>query len=293
MPATLIARSIAKTAAGMAALWGYRPLRDSWRRLVGTHPVRVFTFHRITDRCRDGMTVSPATFREQVEYVRRHHEVVSIERALDLLASGKRLRAPIAVLTFDDAYRSVYDVARPLLAELGLPACCFASTGLVGTDQRYAHDAENPAVAELAVLTWVELRRLREQGWAIGGHGVHHERFSDLPAEQLQSVLLGSLQALRECLEVKRPPLAYPFGGPADCTAAGRALARACGYRACFSDCGGENAPGADLFDLKRIDIGAEHARIAWHCMAHGIELRQVRRWWRRRPDAAELEHGA
>lgn len=282
-------RALVKLMAGLAALWVYRPLRDAWRTLAGRHPIRVFTFHRITNLCRDdGMTVSPHVFGRQLEYVRRYHDIVPLEQALEMIAQHRPRRRPAAVLTFDDAYRSVLEMAQPVLAKHGLVACCFASTDLVGTDARFPHDADNPVRPQLDVMTWSDLRRLRAEGWVVGGHGASHRRISECSGDALRHEILGPLEALRNSLGVQHPPMAYPFGGPEDFSPEVRALARASGYSACFSDFGGENFPGDDPFQLKRIDVGANHQTVAWKCWVHGIHFR--RRRGRRDAPAAPAE---
>ena len=149
-----------KQVAAMVYLTVYRPLRDFRRTLTGSHPVRVFTFHRVTNISRDAMTVSPEVFRRQIRYILKHHDVVALEEALSHLRGGVRLRRPVAVLTFDDGYRSVYRFAQPTLAEHAIPGCCFVSTGLVGTDERFPHDRRHPAEVHFPVMTWDQLAEL-------------------------------------------------------------------------------------------------------------------------------------
>jgi peptidoglycan/xylan/chitin deacetylase (PgdA/CDA1 family) len=262
-----------KVGAAFAALWLVRPVRDLWRRVRRRHPVRVFTFHRVSDLCRDGMTVSPAVFAEQIAYIRQHHDVVRLERALELVRDGVRLRRPVAVITFDDGYRSVWERARPVLAQWGLPACCFVTTGLVGTRGRFRHDEANPVREHLAIMSWEELAQLTSIGWSVGGHSHTHRRLADLSGPDLKMELTTPVRMIRERLGLDAIAMAYPFGGPADFSAAARALTRACGYTACFSDYGGENFPGADAFALRRIDIGGDLDGLFWRTLVHGLDL--------------------
>lgn len=275
-------RSLFKTAAVFAALWIMRPVRDLLRRLERRQPVRVFTFHRVTDLCRDGMTLPTEMFRRQVDYIRRHHDVVPMERALALVQGGARLARPVAVITFDDAYRSVFTHARPVMAARGLPACCFVSTDLVGTDRRFAHDADNPVREYLDVMTWDELAALCDQGWSVGGHSASHARLSACEGEVLRRELEEPLAALRTRLGCASAPMAYPFGSADDITPLVAARVRASGYTACFSNFGGENVPTPGAFDLFRIDLGGDHDTLAWKAAAHGIALTRWRTRWER-----------
>jgi len=275
-------RGMAKGAAMLAWLLLYRPVRDLIRTLRRRHPVRVFTFHRVTDLCRDGLTVAPDVFRRQVAYLRRHHEVVSLERALGALRDGARLRHPLAALAFDDGYRSVWDVARPILAKHDVPACAFVCTGLVGTDERLAHDDASPVRPYLDLMGWDELRTLCEEGWSVGAHTVSHARLAQCDGETLRREVFEPVATIRGSLGQHVVALAYPFGGPGDIREDGRSLVREAGYVACLSNFGGENHPPADLMHVRRIDIGGDHDDLGWKAWTHGCDLSRWRLRWTR-----------
>jgi peptidoglycan/xylan/chitin deacetylase (PgdA/CDA1 family)/folate-dependent phosphoribosylglycinamide formyltransferase PurN len=275
-------RGAAKAATAVVWLLLYRPVRDLVRTLRRRHPVRLFTFHRVTDLCRDGMTASPDVFRRQVMYVRRYHEIVSLDRALEALRVGARLARPLAVLAFDDGYRSMWDFARPILAQARLPACCFVCTGLVGTNERLPHDDGNPVRALLDLMSWDQLHALREEGWTVGAHTISHARLAFCTGETLQREVAEPAAVIRTRLGQPDVVLAYPFGGPADISEEGRSVARASGYAACLSNFGGENHPPTDLMEVRRIDIGGDHADLAWKVWVHGWDFgRWLVRWAR------------
>jgi methionyl-tRNA formyltransferase/peptidoglycan/xylan/chitin deacetylase (PgdA/CDA1 family) len=268
-----------KVAAASAWLGVCCPILDLMRTLRGKHPVRVFTYHRVTDLCRDGMTVPASTFARQIAYVKRHHDVVDLDRALEILDTNVPLRRPIAVITFDDGYRTVSDAANPVLQAAGVPAATFVCTSLVGTPQRLAHD-DGTVIAEwLDLMGWDEVRALAGQGWHIGGHTATHQRLSQLDAVTLRREVTSPLEVLRGRLGGKQYSMAYPYGGRADITPAGVATARDAGYSALFSDYGGENFIGAERFDLRRIDIGGDHEPLMWKAAARGLDLAK----WRKR----------
>lgn len=271
--AVLQPRAVAKTLAAVWMLAVWRKLRDVTRTIRGTHPVRVFTFHRVSDLCRDGMTVRPAVFLRMVAYIRRHHDVICVAAAVERLKRRGRFRRPTAVITFDDGYRSVYDYARPALTDHGIPGCCFVTTDLVGTDRRFAHDEANPVAVYLEVMDWGELRDLLDLGWELGCHTATHPRLSACDEPALRYELAEPLRAVRERLGLDGVAMAYPFGGPDDITPAAVAMVRATGYVACFNDSGGENHAAADPFALNRIELGGDHDTLAWKTRVHGFEL--------------------
>jgi len=273
-------RYLVKTVVNLLALFLARPLRDLARSARARHPVRVFTFHRVSELSRDGMTVPEVVFRRQIRYIARHHRVVGMDEGLRLALARPALRRPVAVITFDDAYRSVLERAYPVLAAAGLPACCFVTTGLVGTDRRFAHDDENPARAFLDVMNWDELRTLRNAGWSFGGHTTNHPRLSTCAPDVVAQEIDAPLHALARELGAKDIPMSYPFGGPEDITPAAMAVIRGSGYAACFSNHGGENRGATDPFDLARIDLGGDHDTVGWKVMAHGVSLGAMRSAW-------------
>jgi len=76
--------------------------------------------------------VRPEVFREHVELLKRHFDVVSVDELADRARTGRSLRG-LAAVTFDDGYRSVFDYAVPVLEELGIPATLFLTGRLIET----------------------------------------------------------------------------------------------------------------------------------------------------------------
>src|SRR5512134_2690195 len=81
----------------------------------------------------DWCFLDAGVFREQLEYLARRFEVVSLHEAVRRL-KNRMVTRPTAAITFDDGFQSVHDVAFPILKRMGLPATVFVATGLVGTD---------------------------------------------------------------------------------------------------------------------------------------------------------------
>lgn len=87
-----------------------------------------------------GLVVSAATFRRHCELLHRTYDVVSLETALHFLSEDRRVKRPLAVITFDDGYLDFYEEAFPVLNEFGLPATVFLPTEFIGQDKPLAHD---------------------------------------------------------------------------------------------------------------------------------------------------------
>src|SRR5256885_476810 len=78
----------------------------------------------------DGMHVRARRFVRQMRYVSRRNRVVTLDRLLEPGQAPTPDR-PCAVITIDDGYRNIQQVAFPILKRLRLPATLFVPTGFI------------------------------------------------------------------------------------------------------------------------------------------------------------------
>lgn len=93
----------------------------------------VVNYHRILEVPDPLLESEPdiATFRWQMALLARCFHVLPLSSALAALDAGT-LPTRAVCITFDDGYRSVHDLALPVLREFGLPATVFVTSGFVG-----------------------------------------------------------------------------------------------------------------------------------------------------------------
>jgi peptidoglycan/xylan/chitin deacetylase (PgdA/CDA1 family) len=98
----------------------------------GEQTLFVITYHRILPKPNPMLESEPdlAEFRWQMEVLARCFNVLPLSQALKLLDAGKLPPRAVCV-TFDDGYRSVHDLALPVLKEFGLPATVFVTSGFL------------------------------------------------------------------------------------------------------------------------------------------------------------------
>jgi peptidoglycan/xylan/chitin deacetylase (PgdA/CDA1 family) len=148
------------------------------------------------------------------------------------------------LLTFDDGYRSVHDLALPVLAELGVPATVFLCAGLLGGVSDWMPDL--PAEP---LVTREQALALRAAGLDIGLHGMDHTMLAGLPDAELHRQTVGAADRLRAELGERPDAFAYP-GGLHDRRA--RAAVAAAGMRVAFA-----THCGAGPFAVPRVDVNA------------------------------------
>ncbi len=102
-------------------------------RSAGNGRVCVVNYHRILE-VKDPLLESEpdvATFRWQMELLAKCFNVIPLHDAVEMIGTG-RLPPRAVCITFDDGYRSVHDLALPILQEFKLPATIFVTSGFVG-----------------------------------------------------------------------------------------------------------------------------------------------------------------
>ena len=90
----------------------------------------ILTYHRILEIADPLLDSEPDinTFRWQMELLANCFNVLPLHDAISALAAGS-LPPRAVCITFDDGYRSIHDLALPVLKELDLPATVFVTTG--------------------------------------------------------------------------------------------------------------------------------------------------------------------
>jgi peptidoglycan/xylan/chitin deacetylase (PgdA/CDA1 family) len=121
----------------------------------------VLNYHRILAQpdplFNDEPTVE--TFRWQMRLLARYFNVLSLPEAVARLAAG-HLPARAVCITFDDGYRSIHDLAMPVLNEFGLPATVFVSTAYLNSGTMW-----NETIADA-------VRRLPDGAVDLSGAGI-------------------------------------------------------------------------------------------------------------------------
>lgn len=217
-------------------------------------PVSVLAYHAIADLRGAGILepygVPPAAFRGQLRLLKRlDFRFISPDEFLRYLRGQTGLpRRPI-LLTFDDCYDDLLDVALPILREFRAPALAFAVSGLIGGANVW--DRARGA-AELHLLDGSGLRELSEAGVEIGAHSRTHPQLPQLPADALSAEVTGSVNDL-EMTGLKRPrAFAYPHGEHDERV---RAAVAEAGILAAFTVSPGIVRRGIDPFQIPRLEI--------------------------------------
>jgi peptidoglycan/xylan/chitin deacetylase (PgdA/CDA1 family) len=235
MPAARVKHVLRKSmmAAARAASWFAGERRGA----------RIVTYHSVGHRKHE-MNVHPDRFREQIEWLSEHAEVVSLERAIHTGIG--------TAITFDDGYLDNLTNAAPLLKPTGFPATVFVVAGRAGST--LTHDCGDPGAS---LMSFSEMIELSDCGFEIGSHTLTHPHLTDLPPQRQEEEIRGSKRLIEDRLQRPVTSFAYPYGSVLDYSSETRALVIAAGYSLAVSNRFGPHAPGSDMFAVQRICIHA------------------------------------
>lgn len=171
----------------------------------------VLCYHAVSESWPADLSIAPGRLRAHLEYLcdRGYRGVTFSELVAG--ATGK-----VVAVTFDDGYRSVIELAQPILAELGFPGTLFVPTDWIGTERPMAWPGIEQWLgteheAELVPMGWDEVRRLRDAGWEIGSHTCSHPKLTRIDATRLADELGRSRRICEEELGACAS-IAYPYG---------------------------------------------------------------------------------
>lgn len=152
------------------------------------------------DKYRVDLSVSPANFRAQLQYLADNGFTTIDLYDLSLAITGRQPLPPKPViLTFDDGYLDNYTTAFPILQEFGFTGTFFIVTEFV--------DAGKPAY-----MNWEMIEEMAAAGMRIESHSKTHIDLSDQPRDVLIWQILGSQETLAAHVGYTPRFFCYPGG---------------------------------------------------------------------------------
>jgi peptidoglycan/xylan/chitin deacetylase (PgdA/CDA1 family) len=234
----------AEAAAASSPVTGASPAKISKPVVDQTAQTIIFCYHLLVDKVRyPGTEITPAAFEAQMKELKdRGITVISMQDLLAWKRGEKNIPPRCAVITFDDGYKSQYEVAWPILKKYGYPFTMFI----------YTEGVRGGSLGGGGAITWEQLADMRDNGVDIQAHSATHQDLREghtitLVAggkrtrtkltgpqyeEWVQNEVVGSKQLLEQRLGIKVNCFAVPFGNYNENV---KEIARNAGYEAMFT----------------------------------------------------------
>src|SRR5438094_10335087 len=232
----------------------------------------IFCYHRLVDKVRyPGTEITPAAFEAQMKELKDSGlTVIPMQDLLAWKRSEKNIPPRCAVITFDDGWKSQYEVAWPIMKNFGYPFTMFL----------YCEGVAGGSLGGGQAITWEQLADMRDNGIDIEAHSATHQdlreghtvmviepggkrtkkKLTGAEYEQwLQNEVVGCKQLLEQRLGIKVNCFAVPFGNYNDHV---KEVARNAGYEAMFTVYGQPITFTSPLNSLGRYAIEANKPKV-------------------------------
>jgi peptidoglycan/xylan/chitin deacetylase (PgdA/CDA1 family) len=215
--------------------------------------VRILMYHRVTELKGDRLSVRPAEFRKQMDYLFKSGYRVLDLKDLAGLKPGDLSFSPRLILTFDDGYRDFYEHVFPVLENYRFPATVFIVSDLLEGKIQLERYRDCPEKA--LPLSWEMLKRMAVAGISVGSHSITHRELTFLSREEAELEIRASARIIARRLGQRPSWFAYPRGSFNPGIAG---LVKSSGYRGAVTVRPGCNRLPLKMFTLARTEISGD-----------------------------------
>ncbi|MEJ2658957.1 MAG: polysaccharide deacetylase family protein [Desulfobacterales bacterium] len=192
----------------------------------GYQTVPILVYHNFSTSRSGKTAVARTDFEDQMKYLKQNgYHVISLDRLMAFLDYKEQLPEKSIVITIDDAWRSGYDIALPILKKYGFTATFFIYTDFIGGGK---------------ALSWNQIKELSNIGFDIQCQTKTHRNLS-IPKknesfkEYFKSVereITYPQKLFKKMLNKDCKYLAYPYGETNNLVIA---ILKKQGFRAAFT----------------------------------------------------------
>ncbi len=167
--------------------------------------IPVLTYHKVSGQWEISFTMMyPGQFEKQMQYLAgKGYRGKTLKEYLR--ENGNR----DFVITFDDAYESVYQHAYPVMKELGFRGSVFVPTKYIGKMNTWDLTLGSDPVRH---MDGEQLKELHRNGWEIASHGERHRVMTGMPHAAVKKEMSYSKTLLESLISDPIETFCFPFG---------------------------------------------------------------------------------
>jgi peptidoglycan/xylan/chitin deacetylase (PgdA/CDA1 family) len=209
-------------------------------------------YHAFVDRDElpGRFTMPVRNFARQMAWLKRlGYTVITLQQYLQHRRDGHPPPARTVIITFDDGYADVYNLAYPILRRHAFPATVFLVSNRVGGCADWTGRLE---LGGRRLLDWPQIKEMQLAGFQFGAHTRTHPHLVGMSADCIRREAEGSKLELENSLKVSIDLFAFPFG---EYDATVQAIAEQVGFLASCSTKGGLNKFTTAAHALRRTEV--------------------------------------
>ncbi len=192
------------------------------------------------------MSVTETAFAAQMKYLKENNfRVITVSQLLEFFDFNRQIPEKSVVITIDDGWYTLYDIAFPILKKYGFTPTLFVYTDFIGGGK---------------AMSWEQVKELSENGFDIQCKTRTHRNMKRLRENEslkeyvasIEMELLYPKKLIKKRLGKECICLAYPYGETNDLVIA---LLKKHDYRAAFTATGKSNPFFVDQFRIHRAEV--------------------------------------
>ncbi len=201
-------------------------------------------YHRFEENKYPTTNIKIEDFKKQIFLIKKNGfnfiEANNFENSLVNLKNKKKV-----LLTIDDAFKSFYDRAWPILKENKIPFLLFVNTREIGSK---------------GYMTWEQIKEISEAKFAhIGNHSYSHDYLVDKTNDQISNDISLAAEDLKKNIGYNSPFFSYPFG---EYSNSFKNIVKNFGFKYAFGQHSGVTDVTKDFYELPRFSINEKYGEI-------------------------------
>ncbi len=186
------------------------PLKEEARgglTVNGYQKIPILTYHRFGKKSKSRLCIPGQVFDQQMTYLKKNgYRVIPLSDLIAFMQFRTALPKKAVAITIDDGYRSVYDIAFPILKKYGFAATLFIYLDFIGIPG--------------SSVTWEQLKEMKSNGFEVGAHTLSHcnlikkrkDESEKVYIERVEKELVLSKQIIDKKLNQNTVAIAFPYG---------------------------------------------------------------------------------
>ena len=201
-------------------------------------------YHRFEENKYPSTNIKVADFIKQIDLIKKNDftfiDAGNFESSLINLKDKKKI-----LLTIDDAFKSFYEQAWPILKKNKIPFILFVNTREIGSS---------------GYMNWKQIKEISKEKFVhIGNHSFSHDYLVDKTKSEISNDINLAITDLKKNLGYNTPFFSYPFGEYSNEL---KNIVKNFGFKYAFGQHSGVVDETKNFFELPRFSINEKYGEI-------------------------------